>query len=182
MTRAPAQAGNRASRTEHYLQWLENSSEWNAVNPAVRKRHDSSFWRATPGLALVARRVQRPRLAAQRVASTLRLRSRPCQRPSTEPGITGSSPVGVTRLASGKGAANMASQPLAPLAQWLERRSYEPPGAGSDPAGCSFALAALLLGAGRVVLRWGGAREDLGGSNPHAAIPAPGHTKKRAKN
>ena len=43
MTRAPAQAGNRASRTEHYLQWWEHSPEWNAVTSASRKRHDSSF-------------------------------------------------------------------------------------------------------------------------------------------
>ena len=43
MIRAPAQAGNRASRTEHYLQWWEHSPEWNAVTSASRKRHDSSF-------------------------------------------------------------------------------------------------------------------------------------------
>ena len=43
MTREPAQAGNRASRTEHYLQWWENSPEWNAETSAVDKRHNSSF-------------------------------------------------------------------------------------------------------------------------------------------
>ena len=43
MIRAPAQAGNRAGKTEHYLQWWEHSPEWNAVTSASRKRHDSSF-------------------------------------------------------------------------------------------------------------------------------------------
>ena len=43
MTRETAQAGNRASRTEHYLQWWENSPEWNAETSAVDKRHNSSF-------------------------------------------------------------------------------------------------------------------------------------------
>ena len=44
MTRVPAQAGNRASRTEHYPQWWEHSPEWNAVTSASRKRRDSSFY------------------------------------------------------------------------------------------------------------------------------------------
>ena len=43
MTRASAQAGNRASKTEHYLQWWEHSPEWVAVTPAAQKRHNSSF-------------------------------------------------------------------------------------------------------------------------------------------
>jgi hypothetical protein len=33
MTRATAQAGNRASRTEHYLQWWAHSPEWTRVDP-----------------------------------------------------------------------------------------------------------------------------------------------------
>ena len=44
MTREPAQAGNRASRTEHYLQWWENSPEWNTETSAVDKLHDSSLF------------------------------------------------------------------------------------------------------------------------------------------
>ena len=44
MTREPAQAGNRASRTEHYLQWWENSPEWEAEVSAVEKRHNSSLF------------------------------------------------------------------------------------------------------------------------------------------
>ena len=43
MTRASAQAGNRASKTEHYLQWWKNSPEWVAVTSAAQKRHNSSF-------------------------------------------------------------------------------------------------------------------------------------------
>ena len=43
MTRAPAQAGNRASRTEHYLQWWENCPEWNTETSAADKRHNSSL-------------------------------------------------------------------------------------------------------------------------------------------
>ena len=43
MTRASAQAGNRASKTEHYLQWWEYSPEWVAVTPAAQNRHNSSF-------------------------------------------------------------------------------------------------------------------------------------------
>ena len=43
MTREPAQAGNRASRTEHYLQWWENSPEWNTETSAADKRHNSSL-------------------------------------------------------------------------------------------------------------------------------------------
>ena len=42
MTRETAQAGNRASRTEHYLQWWENSPEWNAETSAADKRHNCS--------------------------------------------------------------------------------------------------------------------------------------------
>ena len=34
MTRGSAQAGNRASKTGRYLQWLENRSEWHAVTSA----------------------------------------------------------------------------------------------------------------------------------------------------
>ena len=37
MTREPAQAGNRASRTEHYLQWWESSPEWNTETSAAEK-------------------------------------------------------------------------------------------------------------------------------------------------
>ena len=44
MTREPAQAGNRASRTEHYLQWWENSPEWEAEVSAVEKRHNSGLF------------------------------------------------------------------------------------------------------------------------------------------
>ena len=44
MIREPAQAGNRASRTEHYLQWWENNPEWNAETSAMDKRHNSSFF------------------------------------------------------------------------------------------------------------------------------------------
>ena len=43
MTREPAQAGNRASRTEHYLQWRENSPEWEAAASAVEKQHNSDL-------------------------------------------------------------------------------------------------------------------------------------------
>lgn len=43
MTRAPTQAGSRASRTEHYLQCREHSPEWKAVTSASRKQCDSSF-------------------------------------------------------------------------------------------------------------------------------------------
>ena len=42
-TRESAQAGNRASKTEHYLQWLEYSPEWNAVTPAMDKLYTCSF-------------------------------------------------------------------------------------------------------------------------------------------
>ena len=42
-TRAPAQAGNRTSRTEHYLQWWEHGPEWNAVTTTTLKRRDLSF-------------------------------------------------------------------------------------------------------------------------------------------
>jgi hypothetical protein len=34
MTRGSAQAGNRASKTGRYLQWLENRPEWHAVTSA----------------------------------------------------------------------------------------------------------------------------------------------------
>ena len=44
MIREPAQAGNRAGRTEHYLQWWENSPEWNAESSAVDKQHDSGLF------------------------------------------------------------------------------------------------------------------------------------------
>ena len=44
MTRVPAQVGNKAGRTEHYLQWWEHSPEWNAVTPATGKRHNSSLF------------------------------------------------------------------------------------------------------------------------------------------
>jgi len=43
MTRESAQAGNRASKTEHHLQWLESNPEWDAVTPAAGKRHNSSL-------------------------------------------------------------------------------------------------------------------------------------------
>ena len=43
MIREPAQAGNRAGRTEHYLQWWENSPEWNAESSAADKQHDSGL-------------------------------------------------------------------------------------------------------------------------------------------
>lgn len=42
MTRGSAQAGNRASKTERYLQWLENSPEWNAVTSAMDKLYNTS--------------------------------------------------------------------------------------------------------------------------------------------
>ena len=44
MTRASAQAGNRASKTEHYLQWWEHSPEWVAVTPAAQNRHNSTLF------------------------------------------------------------------------------------------------------------------------------------------
>ena len=44
MTREPAQAGDRASRTEHYLQWWENSPEWEAEVSAAEKRHNSGLF------------------------------------------------------------------------------------------------------------------------------------------
>ena len=34
MTRGSAQAGNRAGKTERYLQWLESRPEWHAVTSA----------------------------------------------------------------------------------------------------------------------------------------------------
>ena len=43
MTRGPAQAGNRASRTGRYLQWWDTGPECNAVTPAVCKVHDSTL-------------------------------------------------------------------------------------------------------------------------------------------
>ena len=43
LTREPAQAGNKACRTEHYLQWWENSPEWNTETSAADKRHNSSL-------------------------------------------------------------------------------------------------------------------------------------------
>jgi len=45
MTREPAQAGDRASRTEHYLQWWENSPEWEAEASAAEKQHNSDLGR-----------------------------------------------------------------------------------------------------------------------------------------
>ena len=44
MTRAQAQAGNRASKTEHYLQWWDNSPEQSAKTPAARKRRNHSLF------------------------------------------------------------------------------------------------------------------------------------------
>ena len=38
--RALAQAGNRAGRTEHCLQWWENSPEWHATTSAATKRRN----------------------------------------------------------------------------------------------------------------------------------------------
>ena len=43
ITRESDQAGNKASRTEHYLQWWENSPEWNTETSAADKRHNSSL-------------------------------------------------------------------------------------------------------------------------------------------
>ena len=43
MTRGPAQAGNRASRTGRYLQWWDTGPECNAVTPAVCKVHNSTL-------------------------------------------------------------------------------------------------------------------------------------------
>ena len=43
MIRASAQAGNRTGKTEHYLQWWENSPEWSAETSVAEKRHDFSF-------------------------------------------------------------------------------------------------------------------------------------------
>ena len=43
MTRGPAQAGNRASKTGHYLQWWEHGAEWDAVTAAVGNCHNSTL-------------------------------------------------------------------------------------------------------------------------------------------
>jgi len=45
MTRASAQAGNRASKTGRYLQWWDTGPEWNAVTSAVCKVHHSTLIR-----------------------------------------------------------------------------------------------------------------------------------------
>ena len=44
VTRAPAQAGNRAGRTEHHLQWWDNSPERLAVTSVADKQRDSSLF------------------------------------------------------------------------------------------------------------------------------------------
>ena len=41
---AQAQAGNRASKTGHYLQWRDTGSEWLAETSAVQKLHHSSLF------------------------------------------------------------------------------------------------------------------------------------------
>ena len=43
VTREPAQAGNRAGRTEHHLQWWDNSPERLAVTSVADKQRDSSL-------------------------------------------------------------------------------------------------------------------------------------------
>ena len=61
MTRGPAQAGNRASRTGRYLQWWDTGPECNAVTPAVCKVHDSTLIPNCLGARTrPARRFQRP--------------------------------------------------------------------------------------------------------------------------
>ena len=39
---ALAQAGNRASKTGHYLQWWDTGSEWHAVTSSAQKVHHSN--------------------------------------------------------------------------------------------------------------------------------------------
>ena len=61
MTRGPAQAGNRASRTGRYLQWWDTGPECNAVTPAVCKVRDSTLIQiADLAARRPARRYQQP--------------------------------------------------------------------------------------------------------------------------
>ena len=48
MTREPAQAGNRAGRTEHHLQWWDDSPEQLAVTPVADKQRNSGLFLAMP--------------------------------------------------------------------------------------------------------------------------------------